>query len=202
MLMLFFPFGVILFSLGAISVIPELEHIVKTKQKRIKNIIITGTIIPVAVYVSFILIVVGITGESTSKEALLGLNSAMENGILTLSLAFGVLAVATSYLIVGVNLKEIFWYDYHLSEKKSWAIACFIPAIIFILGMRDFITVVSIAGSLAGGLIGILIIIIFYKAKRTGDIKPAYEIKTPKTLAAFMIFAYIFGIICQFIYNA
>ncbi|MDF1497895.1 MAG: aromatic amino acid transport family protein [Patescibacteria group bacterium] len=197
----FIPFGAILFSVGTLSAIPELEHIMKKNQKKIKSAIISGSIITVIVYILFVAVILGITGHNTSDEALLGLSSSIGNGIVTLGLVFGIFAIATSFLIIGINLKEVFWYDYNLSEKKSWALTCFIPLIIFVLGLRDFITVVSIAGSVTGGFAGILIIASFYKAKKMGDLKPAFEIKVPIMMSVVMILVLLLGIAYQFIYG-
>ena len=197
----FFPFGAILFSLSALSAIPELEHIIKERKERIKSVIISGSVITLIVLILFVAVVLGITGTNTSEDALSGMNAVMGNGIVTIGLIFGVFAIATSFLIVGINLKEIFWYDYHLSEKKAWLLTCFVPFIVFLLGLRDFIAVVSIAGSIAGGFVGILIIAVFYRAKKLGDMRPAYEIKVPKIFSALMIFVFLLGILYQFVYG-
>ena len=197
----FLPFGVILFSLSFISAVPALEHIMKKRQRKIKSAIVTSGIAIIIIYALFIAVVVGITGTSTTPETFSGLSQFMRNGIVTLGLIFGVFAVATSYLIIGINLKEIFWYDYHLSRNKSWALACFVPVVIFILGLRDFITVINFTGGVAGGFIGILIIIIFYKAKKTGDLKPAYEINVPKIISILMAFVFVLGIVYQIVYR-
>ena len=197
----FLPFGVILFSLSFISAVPGLEHIMKKRQKKIKSAIVASGIAIIIIYALFMAVVVGITGPSTSLETFSGLSLFMKNGIITLGLIFGVFAVATSYLIIGINLKEIFWYDYHFSRRKSWALACFVPVVIFVLGLRDFIAVINFTGGVAGGFIGILIIIIFYKAKKTGDLKPAYEINVPKIISALMVFVFVLGIVYQVVYR-
>jgi tyrosine-specific transport protein len=197
----FFPFGVIIFSMGALSVIPEFEHIIRKKQERIKSAIILGTSIPIATYLLFMAVVVGVTGQDTTSDALSGLNAAIGNGVMTLGLIFGILAIITSYLIIGINLKEIFWYDYGISEKKSWALACFVPYVIFVLGLRDFITVVNFTGGVAGGLTGIIVVILFYAAKNKGDSKPPFEIKIPLLLSSFIVLTYLLGIFYQFVYQ-
>lgn len=197
----FFPFGVILFSMGALSVIPEFEHIIRKKQERIKSAIIWGTSIPVVIYLLFMAVVVGVTGQNTTSDGLSGLNIAIGDGVVMLGLILGVVAIITSYLIIGINLKEIFWYDYGIGEKKSWVLACFVPFIIFALGLRDFITVVSFAGGVAGGLTGILVVILFYAAKNKGDSKPPFEIKIPLLLSSFIILTYLLGIVYQFVYQ-
>lgn len=197
----FFPFGVILFSLGALSVIPEFEHIIKKKQARIKSAIVFGTLIPVIIYILFMAVVVGVTGQNTTEDALTGLNIAIGDGVIALGLIFGVIAIVTSYLIIGINLKEIFWYDFGLSEKKSWALTCFVPFAVFALGIRDFITVVSITGSIAGGLTGIIVVILFYAAKKKGDVKPPFEMKIPLLASSFIVAVYLLGMVCQFVYQ-
>jgi len=197
----FFPFGVILFSMGALSVIPEFEHIIKNRQERIKSAIIWGTSIPIAIYLLFMAVVVGVTGQNTTSDALSGLNIAIGDGIVTLGLVFGIIAIVTSYLIIGIDLKEIFRQDYGIEKKKSWALACFVPFIIFAFGLRDFIAVVSFAGGVAGGLTGILVVILFYAAKNKGDSKPPFEIKIPVLLSSFIILMYFLGIVYQFVYQ-
>lgn len=197
----FLPFGVILFSLSFISAVPQLEHIMKKRQKKIKSAIVASGIAIVVAYALFMALIVGVSGSATTPETFFGLSQFIKNGIITLGLTFGVFAVATSYLIIGINLKEIFWYDYHLSKNKSWALACFVPVIIFVLGLRDFIAVINFTGGVAGGFVGILIIIIFHKAKKTGDLKPAYEINVPKIVSVLMTFVFILGIVYQVVYR-
>ncbi len=197
----FFPFGVILFSMGALSVIPEFEQIIKKKQARIKSAITLGTLIPIAIYVLFSAVVVGVTGRNTTEDALTGLNVAIGNGIVIFGLIFGVIAIVTSYLIIGINLKEIFWYDYGLSKKKSWAITCFVPFAIFVLGMRDFIAIISIAGSIAGGLTGILVVALYYAAKNKGDAKPPFEMNISLLASLLIVAVYFLGIVHQFVYQ-
>ncbi|MEA1937255.1 MAG: aromatic amino acid transport family protein [Patescibacteria group bacterium] len=197
----FLPFGVILFSLSFVSAVPQLEHMMKKRQKKIKSAIITSGIAIMIIYALFMAVVVGITGSDTSPETFFGLSQFMGDGVITLGLIFGVFAAATSYLIIGINLKEIFWYDFHFSKNKSWALACFIPVLIFVLGFRDFIAVINFTGGVAGGFVGILIIIIFYKAKKTGDLKPAYKISVPKIISALMVLIFVLGIVYQVVYR-
>ncbi len=197
----FFPFGVILFSMGALSVIPEFEHIIKNRQERIKSAIIWGTSIPAVIYLLFMAVVLGVTGQNTTSDALSGLNIAIGGGVVMLGLVFGIIAVITSYLIMGIDLKEIFWHDYGMGKKKSWALACFPPFVIFAFGLRDFITVVNFAGGVAGGLTGILVVILFYAAKNKRDSKPPFEIKIPMLLSSFIILTYLLGIVYQFAYQ-
>ncbi len=199
----FLPFGVILFSIGAMSAIPELEHILKKDQKRIKEAIFFGTFIPKVLYIIFILVIVGVSGASTSKEAFLGFHAIIGNGVITIGLIFGILAISTSLLMIGVNLKEMFMYDYGVRKSLAWFMTCFFPLVIFILGMRDFIQVINFVGGIAGGLSGILVILIYLKIlanPKIGDLEPAYQIKVPKIVLSVMILVFIIGIVYQLVY--
>ena len=195
----FLPFGAVLFSLSATSAIPELEHIIKKRQKRIKDAIAWGTVSYIMIYIVFISVILGVTGNQSTEDVFTGLSLFIGDGVVTFGLIFGFLAVLTSYLVTGISLKETFWYDYGLSEKNSWILTCIIPYLFFLLGVRNFIEVISFAGTLTGGISGILIILIFYKAKGHG--KPAYQIKVPAIVSALMILIYLIGIVYQIVYK-
>lgn len=198
----FLPFGAILFSLSASLAIPDFEHIMARSQDRIKGTILWGTIAYILIYVVFICAVLGVSGTATSEESFVGLSQSVGNGVITFGVIFGLFAVLTSYLVTAISLKEMFQYDYCLGEKRSWFLSCVVPFVVFVLGMRDFIQVLNIAGSVMGGFIGILIILIFYRAKERGDVKPAFEIRVSEEVSALMIFVYLLGIAYQFVYQS
>lgn len=198
---LFFPFGAILFSLSASLAIPEFENIMKKRQERIKPAILWGTVFYIILYGIFIIAVLGVTGAQTSEESLAGLRAFVGSGVITFGIIFGLLAVLTSHLVTAISLKEIFQYDYGFGRFGAWLLSCSVPFAIFVFGLRDFIKVITVAGGITGGFIGILIIVIFYRARQKGDEKPAYEIRAPELVSAFMIFIYLLGIIYEFIYS-
>jgi tyrosine-specific transport protein len=197
----FLPFGAMLFSLGAMSSIPELEHIIRKRKGRIKNVIISSTIFYTLIYIFFIIAVLGVTGNQTTEESFVGLSRSIGDGVVVLGFIFGFLAIATSYLMTGISLKEIFWYDYGISEKRAWFLTCFVPLFIFLLGLRDFIQIITFAGSITGGISGILVTLIFYRAKVKGDTKPAFEFNFSKTLSSVIILVYVLGMFYQLIYE-
>lgn len=198
---LFLPFGVMLFSLGATSAIPEVINIVAKKKERIGHIITFGTILYILVYITFIAAILGVTGAATSEESFSGLSRFIGDGVITAGFALGFLAVITSYLVSNIALKEILQYDYKIKENLSWFLACVPPLLLFLAGFRDFIRVISFAGSITGGLLGILIILIFYHAKEKGDQKPAYEIHVSREISCLMVVVYLLGIVYEIIYD-
>ena len=196
----FVPYGVILFALSGSVVIPHLKEILGNKQQLMKKTILLGTIIPIIVCAFFILLVVGTTGEATTEEAIRGLKDFFGNGVILLGALFGFLAVATSFLLIGLNLKETFWYDLKIPHFVSWLLACFIPFALFLIGLRNFIEVIGIVGAIAGGLTGILIIGLHESVKKKKNLLPAYSISIPPLVQWGLITLFSLGIVYEIIY--
>jgi tyrosine-specific transport protein len=197
----FLPYGVIIFALSGSVTIPHLKEILGKEQKLMKKTILWGTVIPIVVCAFFTLLVVGITGEATTKEAIHGLDIFFGDGIILLGALFGFLAVTTSFLLIGLNLKETFWYDLKIPHFISWLLACFVPFFIFLIGLWDFTEVISFVGAIAGGLTGIIIIGLNESAKKKKDISPAYSISISPFVQWGLITLFSLGIIYEIIFR-
>ncbi|MDD5589681.1 MAG: aromatic amino acid transport family protein [Candidatus Portnoybacteria bacterium] len=196
----FLPYGVILFALTGGAAVPEMRHMLKGQEKKLKTAIIIGTLIPVLIYAVFALSVVGVSGGQTTKNAIEGMIPFLGEKIVIIGAVFGFLAVITSFLVVGLNLRQIFHCDYKIKKKLAWFLACFVPLAGFIFGLNNFIAVIGFIGAIAGGLEGILLILIYLKAKRTG--RPAYSLRLPAFVPWLMMATFALGIIYHFIYLA
>lgn len=193
----FLPFGVILFALGGVSAIPIMEIVLKEKKFLLKKAIIFGTLIPLIIYILFSLIGVGIIGKTISENAIIDLGNSLGKEILFLGSIFGFFTVTTSFLSIGLALKQIYHYDYKLNKPISTALVCFIPLFIFLLGLTNFIEIIGITGLLIGGLDGILIILMYWQAKKKCDDTPMYSINIPHFLAYLIIAIFSLGILYQ-----
>lgn len=160
------PFGPIIFSLWAGGLIPEAEEMLKNRKDLFKKAIVISLLIPLFLYIAFTVFVLGITGENTTESALLGLKGYLGNGILTLGIIFGLVATFTSFITVGLTLKKVLWYDLKLSSSFSWAIISFVPFILFLLGVKDYIPVISFVGGVTIGIDGILILLMHQKVHK------------------------------------
>lgn len=196
---LFLPYGVILFSLGGLSVIPEIEDVLGQNSKKLKNIIISGSLIPIAFYIIFIGLVLGVNGPLTTQDALTGLGQALGQKIIIAGLIIGITATFTSYLSIGQTLKKIFWYDLKFSHFTAWVVACFIPLMLYLAGLQNFIKIISFIGAIVIAADGILIFLIYLKAKKTGQVKPAYELKIPNLICYLVIAMFLAGALIELI---
>jgi len=193
----FLPYGVILFAfLGAVS-IPEMKEELKENKAYMKKAIIIGCSIPLVVYIIFAFIVVGVTGINTTDGAILGLGNAIGYEMLVFGTLFGIITMMSSFLILAFSLKEMFEYDYKIDKFSSWFLTCSVPLVIFMLGVKSFVKTIGVAGSVSGGLMGILIVLMYIKAKKLGERKPEYSIKKNSIISWILILLFVFGIIYE-----
>lgn len=199
---IFLPFGVILFSFTASAAIPEIGEILKTEKERkeYKKVIISASMISFLLYLLFALVVIGVSGKNTSEEALQGLLPILGQKIIILGALFGILSIATTFLVLGNYLKNTLFYDYKIPKFISASFTCGLPLILFLIGFRGFIEVISFVGTIIGAIEGVVIILIFKKAKKLGNRKPEYSLKVPSILLYFLIGIFILGVISQIFY--
>jgi len=105
---------------------------------------------------------------------------------------FGFLACITSFFIIGLSLKKVFWYDFKIKKNLSWLLVCIIPLVLFLLGFRDFIFIIIVLGALLGGIEGTSIVLI-YKKIRDSKTKSCFMI--PNILMYIIIAIFAFGFI-------
>jgi len=185
---LFLPYGAILFSLWGAALIPEVEEMLRERKKLLKILIPISILIPIFVYLFFIYLILGITGSQTTESALTGLRNFLGDRIVSLGLFFGVLTTFTSFIALGLTLKKVFWYDLKIDKNLSWAITCFIPLALFLIGIKSFIPVIVFVGGAMLGIDGILILLMYRKIN-------------PKKILIYPLFLILLGgIIYEIIY--
>lgn len=196
----FLPYGVILFAMAGSAAIPEMRQILQGQEKKLKPAIFWGTAIPAILYFLFALVVVGITGSQTTPEAIEGLVPHLGRWVIMLGAIFGFFAVYTSFLVLGVAIKKIYQQDYRIKGRWAFLLACAIPLAAYLAGLKNFILITGLIGAVLSGLDGILIILIYFRARREGDRQPEYRLPWTRALGALIIFLFTLGIIYQFIY--
>jgi len=117
--------------------------------------------------------------------------------IIFLGALAGLITLADSFLILGLYLRNTFIYDLKISKNLACLTACGMPLILFLIGFRSFIATIGFVGTVLGVIEGIIIILIFKKAKTMSDRQPEYSLKIPSALLYFLIAIFIFGAISQ-----
>jgi amino acid permease len=198
------PFGVVLFAFGGAGAIPEMKEELKKNNKLLKNAIITGTTISAILYILFALFVMGVTGINTTDGAIIGLGNVLGYRILLFGVFFGILTMFTSFLAVGLAIKEIFKWDINNHNLQSSIMACAIPFVvaIFIILLKidnAFYKVIDLAGALIYPFICTSLVIMFWKAKKRGERKPEYSLRYAKILGISIIILFLAGFVNELI---
>ncbi len=161
----FLPYGPILFALWGATMVPEIEEMLGADKKKLKLVITISTIISSFCYLCFILLVLGISGANTTQEAIVGLQNALGPRVISILFLAGLLATFTSFVVVGLNLKKVLWYDMKLSSNIAWGLTCFVPFMLFLAGLKNFIGVIGFVGGISMAMEGVLIILMYRKVE-------------------------------------
>ena len=189
------PYGIVMFSLWGIDIVPEVKEMVKNKKKTLKSILRFGIFASALTYIIFIISVTGVSGPATSLDAMSGLEPFLSPEILIFGYIFGILTTFTSFITIGVTLKKNFWFDYGLPKHASAFLACAAPLTLFLLGLRNFLSIIEIAGGIFLGINGILIFLIYLKLKQQKKIrKKTALVFISNPVVYMMILVFIFGI--------
>ncbi|MDD5342726.1 MAG: aromatic amino acid transport family protein [Patescibacteria group bacterium] len=197
---LFLPYGVVLFALSAASAIPDATHELADK-KKLYRVVKIGMIVPLIIYILFSTVIVGVCGASTHEGAILGLKPYIGNWILTIGALFGVLTMTTSFLALGLVIKDIYRIDFRLPKFWAWLIAMTPPLLIFLFKLTNFVSVISLVGGVMGGFDGIIILLMWRKARKFGNRKPECQINIAQWFQYFMILIFSAGIIYEIYYQ-
>ena len=84
-------------------------------------------------------------------------------------------------------MEKIFWYDLKIKKIIAWAVTCFVPLGLFLIGIKSYITIIGLVGAIMLGIDGILILLMYTKA-------------TKKKSVLLLATVLLIGIICEIFY--
>ncbi len=161
----FLPYGIVLFSLWGIDAIPELRDLLWHDAKHMRRAITYGVLISICIYIVFTFFVLGISGTTTTKDALSGLAPHFGQTIMFFGYLLGVITSFTSFITFGLALRKTFTYDLRFPKFIAWTITCFVPLFLFVIGIQNFLTVISVTGALFIGIEAIIVFLIYIRFK-------------------------------------
>ncbi len=189
----FLPFGVILFAVNGMSGIPLTRETLAGNEGKLKKVLIVGSIIPALIYLVFAVVVVGISGETTTPDAISGLLSYLGNWVIIVGSFLGLLTSSTIFLNLATALKESFQEDFHFGKGTSFIMTVIPPYLLFISGIRNFIDIIGLVGGVAISIETIILIFLYAKVRKEGDRIPEYSVRLPMPVLYFMMFIFAAG---------
>ena len=190
----FVPYGVLFFALGGTSVVPELVEVLRKDEGSAVKAVTVGTLAAAVLVGIFGALIVGVCGAGTTENAIVGLTQYFGRPIVVLGSLFGVAAVMTQFVIVGSNIRDEFVYDYKMRRIFAWGLAITVPFVVFALGARDFVEIISFLGATLGAGVGIIIV---YMGRKVMNDDP--KLATLRRFAVPLMMLFMAGLLAEII---
>ncbi len=191
------PYGPVFFAISGQSAIVEVCRLLDKKKEKIKSAIAIGTVVPAILTLIFVISVVAVTGEQTTTNAIIGLKLFLNNKLIILSSLLGLFTVTTSYIIISQSLREIYWWDLKINNKFSWVLVSIVPFLLYLFGLNNLQEIIGLAGSIIGGISGLILIILLFKVKKEREKEPLINVYINKYTGLFLSSLFIFGLIYE-----
>jgi amino acid permease len=191
----FLPYGPLLFALWGVSLIPEVEEMLRGRKGNLKKNIVFSTILVSIFYLLFTILILGITGVNTGSVALTSLKNFISDQLVSLALLVGTMATFTAFIAQGIIFKKTLVFDLGIKHWQAFVMTCFTPMILFLLGLKSFIPILSLVGGVLLGINGILILLMYKKIpayQQSGQIK--------KAIVNLLALVFVIGVAYEIIY--
>ncbi len=162
----FLPYGVLLFSFWGLSLIPDTVEQAGRAHPSARRVIAASTLTAAFVYLAFVILVLGVTGQATTPEALGGLAAVLGRTAVSLGLLFGILTTFSSFIALGLVLEKTFAFDFRLPKIMAWVLAMFAPLGIYLLGARELVSVLGLTGAVFLGTEGLILLLVAARCRR------------------------------------
>jgi len=189
------PYGVVLFSLAGIGVVPELKDVLGRKMRNnIGYVLTVGLLIVVAIYAFFSFAVVGVTGGATAEVAFDGLVPVLGPVFGLIVALLGSLTILSIYMLIGVELQNMFQYDFKMRKLSAFLLTAVVPIALFLIGFREFIYLVGFVGAVFGGLHGVFIVATYQKMRIGLEKKKHKCFHVPNLVSWLLIGIFLLGV--------
>ncbi len=196
----FFPYGVLLFALSGSGAIPEIKDVLGKRAKSLMGFVILGgmgTII--LLYALFSFAIIGVTGSLTTPVAFDGLIPLLGGAFHFLVSLIGSLITLSIFMMIGVELKHLFRYDFSISNGWAWALTLFPPLLLYLAGFREFVVIIGFVGAVFGGILGIMSVWIYERMRQRLQKGHHYCFHVPRGVSLILILVFLAGMITEIV---
>ncbi len=162
-------FGVLVFMLSGRPAVPEAYKFFSGKRMP-WNVLVLGVAVPLVFYVFFGVGVLHLTAYPAT-DTVSGL-VALPPLVTCLIGILGLLTLLTSYLTIGDNAKDILEDDVFHEKTHAVTLTLFLPLLLVMFGLREFITVIGVAGGIFLALEAIFINRMWERTFRASPLAP------------------------------
>lgn len=165
---IFLPLAPVLFSLSGRSAISSIKEYFKERrfdEKNFKRAISLGSFFPIIVYAAFVVGVTMLSPEGVAADAVSGM-TVMPVILGVLIGVLGFLALITSYVFLGMELRGIFERDLKVPSVIAAISIVSLPIVLYFMGFNNFLWLISLAGGLFLAIESIMVIMMRRVATR------------------------------------
>ena len=145
---IFAPYGILLFALSGLVVIPDMITRLGRSSTRARSAILWGSLLPAFLYLIFAAAVIGVSNGAVSPDAIEGLRA------------------VTSLVALGTSFQNLLRLDFGMKRGNAWLLTSIAPFAGYLFGFSNFIAVIGTVGALAGGIDTGLIIMTYHKMRK------------------------------------
>ncbi len=189
------PYGVLLFAFGGLLAVPIQRQLLVGQERKLWSAISLAVLFTAGLYAVFATTVVGVSGLTTTSDAVSGLYQFLGSNITILISLFGAFAITTSFLMLASAMTSTFHQDFKIHRFNAWLLVVAPPMVLFLAGIRTFIGIISLAGGVALAIEQILVVFLYAKAKSKGDRIPEYSMNIPTWLLYVLITVFSVGVV-------
>lgn len=161
-------FGVFLFSSSGISGTGEIVQIAQKKRLDARKAIVYGTLGSAALsYIFGVSFYLSSHGQITNR--IIDFNSYIPAAFAMLLPVLGLSGISSSYLTASAELKMVFMRDFGYQKLQALAIAYLLPIGLYFFVSRNFVQVISFAGSVFIGMNAAMICALGYQRSMKQD---------------------------------
>ncbi len=160
------PYGVIWFALTGESAIPIVAGILGKEKNKIAPVIISAYTIIVILTLIFFVGAIKVGDGFLQPDPFLTMSLKMGDWVKYLGSTLSIVAVATSFWVSATFLKKILEEDISISKIASWALVIFLPLVLIIFGVHNFIKLIGLIGVFMGTVDSLIIIAVYNKIFR------------------------------------
>lgn len=157
----FLPYGIFLFAFSGASVIPDVADLFKKNEERaFRKTVILSSVVVACLYALFIVAVLGAAHGVVSEDGLSPILAAGGEKLFLLASCIGLLAVVTSYIALGLELRLTLQYDLKFGWWSAWLVTAATPMMLYMVGVQNLVLILGLTGAVGVGVEGIAIVLL------------------------------------------
>ena len=142
------------------TAIPPLVRFLRERSRweLINPAIIFGALVPGLLYTLFIIGTINLTAPNVAESSIAELAVALPTGMVWVIGILGLLAILTSYAVIGKNIHQTVIFDI---KQKPWVGAVtvgLVPLVLYFSGFKNFISLIGVVGGIFLSIEGLLIV--------------------------------------------